>query len=68
VNFVIDGHRTSLRPEPVMWDALHDIAAHQQITVDELVSGISNAHDPRDNLSAAIRVYIVGFYRSQVRL
>ena len=48
-----------------MWDALHDIAALHGLSVDQLVTRIDKARDPRDNLSAAIRVYIVQFYRSQ---
>jgi predicted DNA-binding ribbon-helix-helix protein len=51
-----------------MWAALRDIAASQRIALDGIVSEINRARDPRDNLSAAIRVYIVEFYRSQLAL
>ena len=50
-----------------MWDALRDIAAHHKMPLDEIVSRIDRTRDPRDNLSAAIRVYIVEFYRGQQR-
>jgi predicted DNA-binding ribbon-helix-helix protein len=61
----VDGRRTSIRLEPVMWDALQDIADHQRLTVDDVVTRVNSTRDPQDNLTAAIRVYIVEFYRSQ---
>jgi predicted DNA-binding ribbon-helix-helix protein len=62
-NVVVDGRRTSVRLEPTMWDALTEIARHQRRTLRELVTVI--AHDrTASSLTAAIRVYIVQFYRS----
>jgi ribbon-helix-helix protein len=46
-NVVVAGHRTSVRLEPVMWEALRDIARQRRMS-----------------LTAAIRVYIVNFYRA----
>jgi predicted DNA-binding ribbon-helix-helix protein len=46
-----------------MWDALRGLAAYQPVPLDELVTWIDEKRDPRDNLSAAIRVYIVEFYQ-----
>lgn len=63
VTVIVDGHRTSVRLEPIMWDALRGLAAYQRVPLDELVTWIDKARDPRDNLSAAIRVYIVEFYQ-----
>ena len=51
-----------------MWDALSDIAAQHNITVNEVIGHINRARDLRDNLSAAVRVYIVEFYRRHYRL
>ena|SRR5579859_373515 len=62
---IVEGRWTSLRLEPVMWDALSDIAAQHSTTVNEVIGRINRVRDPRDNLSAAIRVYIVEFYRRQ---
>ena len=50
-----------------MWEGLSDIQTHHGIGLDELVTRINKGRDPRDNLTAAIRVYIVEFYRSQAR-
>ena len=62
-NIVVDGHRTSVRLEPVMWDALHDIAHRRQVTVDALVTEV-NSQRSASSLTAAIRIYIVEFYRA----
>ena len=48
-----------------MWDALQGIADHHRLTVDDVVTRVNSTRDPFDNLTAAIRVYIVEFYRSQ---
>ena len=64
-NVVVGGHRTTVRLEPVMWDALHDIARQRQVTVDALVTDIDGRRTA-SSLTAAIRVYIVEFYRARV--
>ena len=62
-NIVVEGHRTSVRLEPVMWEALHDIARRQNVTIHMLVTDIDRRRTA-SSLTAAIRVYIVDFYRA----
>jgi predicted DNA-binding ribbon-helix-helix protein len=62
-NVVVGGHRTSVRLEPAMWVALHDIARHLQVTIHDLVTEIERSRTA-SSLTAAIRVYIVDFYRA----
>ena len=62
-NIVVGGHRTSVRLEPAMWDALQDIAHRRQVTVHDLVTDIDRSRTT-SGLTAAIRVYIVNFYRA----
>lgn len=62
-NIVVAGHRTSVRLEPIMWDALHDIARRLQVSVHELVTEIDRERTA-SSLTAAIRVHIVDFYRT----
>ncbi len=62
-NVVVAGHRTTIRLEPAMWDALQDIARRRRRTVHDLVTTIDRYRD-ESSLTAAIRVYIVDFYRS----
>jgi predicted DNA-binding ribbon-helix-helix protein len=62
-NIVVAGRRTSVRLEPVMWDALQDIAHQQRVTVHDLVTDIDRERTA-SSLTAAIRIYIVDFYRA----
>ncbi|HTZ34861.1 MAG TPA: ribbon-helix-helix domain-containing protein [Stellaceae bacterium] len=62
-NVVVAGRRTSVRLERVMWDALREIARHQGVALNELVTAIDR-HREASSLTAAIRVFIVDFYRS----
>jgi predicted DNA-binding ribbon-helix-helix protein len=62
-NVVVAGHRTSVRLESVMWDSLRDIARRRDIGLNDLVTEIDGQREGL-GLTAAIRVYIVDFYRS----
>lgn len=62
-NVVVAGHRTSVRLEPLMWEALHEIARLRDKGLNELVTEIDRAREA-SSLTAAIRVYIVDYYRS----
>jgi len=62
-NVVVGRHRTSVRLEPVMWDALQDIAHQLRLTMHNLVTDIDRERTA-SSLTAAIRVYIVDFYRA----
>ena len=55
--------KTSVRLEPVMWEALDGIARHHSITVNDLVEGIDRNRGWDEGLTAAIRVNIVKYYR-----
>ena len=66
-NVVVSGRRTSVRLEPVMWEALQDIARRQERTIHDLVSQIDRERTA-SSLTAAIRVFIVAFYRSAAAL
>ena len=46
-----------------MWEALQDIARRQERTIHDLVTAIDRDRTA-SSLTAAIRVYIVGFYRA----
>ena len=61
-NIVVDGRRTSVRLEASMWEGLQDIARRRGMTLNDLVTEIERDRDI-PGLTAAIRVYIVDFYR-----
>ena len=60
---MVGARRTSVRLEAVMWDALMDICHRQQRPISAVVTEIDHERDSL-SLTAAIRVYIVRFYRA----
>ncbi len=62
-NIVVAGRRTSVRLEPAMWEALREIARRRRLSLHALVTEIAR-HRRASSLTAAIRVYIVDFYRA----
>jgi len=62
-NVVVAGRRTSVRLEPLMWESLRDIARDRDMALNDLVTEIDRRRDT-SSLTAAIRVYIVDFYRN----
>ena len=62
---MVGTRRTSVRLEPVMWEALVDISDRQRRAVSALVTEIDRERSSL-SLTAAIRVYIVRFYRAAV--
>ena len=74
-NIMIGGHRTSMRLEPSMWDALEDIGRREGLTVNRLCTQIKErieeqarrrGIDPDDadvTLTSAVRVFIASYYR-----
>ena len=65
---IILAHRrltTSISLEPVLWEALQEIAAEQDKTVHQLVAEIDQTRT--GTLSASIRVFIVEYYRGALR-
>jgi predicted DNA-binding ribbon-helix-helix protein len=61
-NVIVSGRRTSVRLEPAMWDALQDIARRRRRAIHDLVTEIERNRST-SSLTAAIRVYIVDYYR-----
>jgi predicted DNA-binding ribbon-helix-helix protein len=66
-NIYLDGLKTTVRLEPIMWGALAEIARYQAISRQELIRRVAVTLGEGDNLSSAIRVYIVQFYRAEAR-
>ena len=63
-SIVIAGHRTSVSVEDAFWESLKEIAKQRNEGLAQLVGSI-DADRQRANLSSAIRLYVLGFYRDQ---
>ena len=53
----VAGHRTSVSLEAPFWDALAEIAAARQVSVNQLIAEIDK--DRAGNLSSEIRVFVL---------
>jgi len=63
-NITIDGHRTSVRLEPAMWNALNDICRRERVTSHMVCSAIAQKKPVDSSLTAAIRVFIMSYFKA----
>ena len=62
---VVAGHKTSVSLEDAFWKVLKDIASERDMTLSDLVGAI-DAKRQQGNLSSAIRLFVLDFYREQI--
>lgn len=62
----IAGHRTSVSLEPEFWRALGDIAADQKRPLATLIGEVDKREGRGQNLSSALRVYVLAYYRKKI--
>ena len=63
-NITVLGRRTSVRLEPEMWDALNDIARREKCKIHDICSLIGLRKHPDSSLTAAIRVFLMLYYKA----
>ncbi len=56
----IDGRRTSLKLEQVLWEALGEISESEGLTVHELISLVDH-HRHNESRTSAVRAFIVTY-------
>ena len=61
-SIVIAGHKTSVSLEDAFWKGLKEIAQGRDMTLSELVAAIDSERQ-HGNLSSAIRLLVLDFYR-----
>jgi predicted DNA-binding ribbon-helix-helix protein len=61
----VAGHRTSATLEDKFWKALREIAASRNTTLSDLIGAIDSERQ-LGNLSSAIRLFVLDFYRDQI--
>jgi predicted DNA-binding ribbon-helix-helix protein len=64
-SIVVGGHKTSVSLEDAFWRGLKEIAGRRDISVSDLVAAIDSERQ-HGNLSSAIRLFVLGFYRDQI--
>jgi predicted DNA-binding ribbon-helix-helix protein len=63
-SIVLAGHKTSVSLEDAFWEGLREIASKRRTTLSALV-GTIDAQRQQGNLSSALRLFVLEFYRSQ---
>ncbi len=62
-NVTIDGHRTSLRLEDDVWDALVEICRRQDCTVHDICTEVERER-MGSNRTSAVRTFVLNYFRS----
>jgi predicted DNA-binding ribbon-helix-helix protein len=62
---VVAGRKTSVSLEDAFWIGLKEISGERHVTLSELVVAIDSQRQ-HGNLSSAIRLFVLNFYRAQV--
>ena len=66
-SIIRNGHKSSVSLEGQFWDCLREIAKSKMLTVSKLVEEIDR-HRDGDNLSSAIRLFVLEYYQNIFRL
>jgi predicted DNA-binding ribbon-helix-helix protein len=61
----LDDRKTSISLESAFWAAAKEIASEKRIAVSELVRRIDRQRRPPQNLSSAIRLFVLDHYKSR---
>ena len=64
----IRGHRTSVSLERAFFEALHEIAAAGDMPFAALVASIDAQRSGEENLSSALRLFVLDHYRARAGL
>jgi predicted DNA-binding ribbon-helix-helix protein len=62
----ISGHRTSVSLEAEFWQALTEIAAELKRPLAKLIDEIDKRDGRGNNLSSALRVFVLAHYRKKL--
>ena len=64
-SIIIGGHKTSVSLEDAFWSGLKEIAARRLTTLSALVGEIDRERR-HTNLSSALRLFVLDYYRRRV--
>jgi predicted DNA-binding ribbon-helix-helix protein len=64
---VIAGRKKSISLEEAVWKSLREIATHWDMSFLALLTTIDSTRN-QDNLSSAIRLFVLNFYREQLEI
>ncbi len=67
-NVLLKTHRTSIRLEPELWDALAEIAHLENISSGELCDRVCESLPKGQIFSSGIRVFVMSYYRNRINV
>ncbi len=65
-NVRVKGRRTSVRLERDLWDALSDICAREEVSLDQICAHVADTNGDR-GFTSSLRVFIINYYRGRDR-
>lgn len=63
-NVRIHDRRTSVRLEPEMWRALNEVATIEKCSIHDLCGAVHDLKEPNTSFTAALRVFLMEYYRA----
>ena len=63
---IVAGQKTSVSLEHAFWRGLREIAAWQDMSLSDLIASIDTDGQDQEDVSSAIRLYVLNFYRHQL--
>ncbi len=65
-NVRVKGRRTSVRLERDLWDALSDICAREEVSLNQICTHVAATNGER-GFTSSLRVFIINYYRGRGR-
>ena len=63
-NITLNGHRTSMRLEPAMWNALIEICRREKLSIHQICSMVAQHKAEETSFTAAMRVFAMSYYKA----
>lgn len=63
-SIVVAGHKTSVSLEEAFWNGMKEISSARNLTLSDLVGEI-DTNRQQGNLSSAIRLFVLDYFRSR---
>lgn len=63
-NITLNGHRTSMRLEPAMWNALIEICRREKLNIHQICSLVAQHKAEETSFTAAVRVFAMSYFKA----
>jgi len=67
-SIVVSGHKTSVSLEEAFWSGMKEISGARSMTLSQLVSEIDANRNQGNNLSSAIRQFVLDHFKGRAEL